>query len=129
MCQEQFDSLPTQITLRLLRLQICAPGFRTRSILLVTTLLDLKLYPCTALSELYRRRWAIELFWRDIKTTMKMDVLRCQSPTMIEKELAMQPLPTTWCVPSCCKPPSVIMYRWIASASKAQSILCASGPH
>jgi hypothetical protein len=55
----------------------------------VSTLLDSKLYPCQALAELYRRRWAIELFFRDIKTTMNMEILRCQSPAMIEKELAM----------------------------------------
>lgn len=89
MSQEQFDSLPAQITLRMLRLHISAPGFRTRSIVLVTTLLDTELYPPQALLELYRRRWAVELFLRDIKTTMKMDVLRCKSPAMVERELAM----------------------------------------
>jgi hypothetical protein len=89
MPQEQFDLLPAQITLRMLRLHISAPGFRTRTIVLVTTLLDTKLYPPEALFELYRRRWAIELFLRDIKTTMKMDVLRCKSPAMVQRELAM----------------------------------------
>jgi hypothetical protein len=89
MSQQQFDSLPEQINLRMLRLHISAPGFRTRTIVLVSTLLDSKLYPCQALAELYRRRWAIELFFRDIKTTMNMEILRCQSPAMIEKELAM----------------------------------------
>ena len=89
MRQEQFDLLPAQITLRMLRLHISAPGFRTRTIVLVTTLLDTKLYPPEALLELYRRRWTIELFLRDIKTTMKMDVLRCKSPAMVQRELAM----------------------------------------
>lgn len=89
MSQEQFDLLPAQITLRMLRLHISAPGFRTRNLVLVTTLLDTKLYPPESLTELYRRRWEIELFFRDIKTTMKMEVLRCKSPTMIERELAM----------------------------------------
>ena len=56
---------------------------------LVTTLLETKLYPPESLTELYRRRWEIELFFRDIKTTMKMEVLRCKSPAMIERELAM----------------------------------------
>jgi len=69
MSQEQFDSLPAQIPLRMLRLYITAPGFRTRSIVLVTTLLDTELYPPQALLELYRRRWAVELFLRDIKTS------------------------------------------------------------
>jgi Transposase DDE domain len=89
MSQQQFDLLPAQITLRMLRLHISAPGFRTRKIVLVTTLLDTKLYPPESLTGLYRRRWGVELFFRDIKTTMKMDVLRCKSPAMIERELAM----------------------------------------
>jgi len=89
MSQQDFDALPSQINLRMLRLHISAPGFRTRTIVLVSTLLEPKLYPCEALAELYRRRWAIELFFRDIKTTMNMEFLRCQSPVMIEKELAM----------------------------------------
>jgi IS4 transposase len=66
MSQEQFDLLPAQITLRMLRLHISAPGFRTRNIVLVTTLLDTKLYPPESLTELYRRRWGVELFFRDI---------------------------------------------------------------
>jgi hypothetical protein len=89
MTQQQFDLLPAQITLRMVRLHISAPGFRTHNIVLVTTLLDTRLYPPQALFELYRRRWQVELFWHDIKTTMKMDVLRCKSPTMIQRELAM----------------------------------------
>src|ERR1700751_3668724 len=80
MSQQDFDALPSQINLRMLRLHISAPGFRTRTIVLVSTLLEPKLYPCEALAELYRRRWAIELFFRDIKTTMNMEFLRCQSP-------------------------------------------------
>lgn len=65
------------------------PGFRTRVIFLSTTLLDPKLFPPDALAELYRRRWQVELFFRHIKTTMHMDVLRCLSPEMIRRELHM----------------------------------------
>jgi hypothetical protein len=89
MSQEQFEQLPPHLTLRMLRLYISAPGFRTRKILLVTTLLDTNLYPPEALAELYRRRWGVELFFRHIKTTMKMEVLRCKSPAMVQRELAM----------------------------------------
>jgi hypothetical protein len=42
-----------------------------------------------ALDKFGYRRWSIELFFRDIKTTMHMEVLRCKSPAMIEKEIAM----------------------------------------
>jgi IS4 transposase len=55
----------------------------------VTTLLDPELYPAEQLALLYARRWQIELWFRDLKTSMGMNVLRCQSPKMIHKELEM----------------------------------------
>ena len=39
------------------------------------------------LMALYARRWRLELCLRDLKTTMGMEQLRCQSPDMAEKEL------------------------------------------
>src|SRR5207247_9915848 len=56
---------------------------------LVTTLLDAKEYPAQDLAELYARRWQIELWFRSIKTSMGMEVLRCRSPQMVHKELEM----------------------------------------
>jgi hypothetical protein len=47
-------------------------GFRVRHYDLVTTLLDAELYTSNDLTELYFRRWAVELFFRHIKTTMGM---------------------------------------------------------
>ena len=41
------------------------------------------------LAERYCRRWSIELFYRDIKTTMRMEVMRTKTPAMVEKELLM----------------------------------------
>ena len=38
---------------------------------------------------LYFQRWDVELFFRNIKTTMGMDILRCQSPDMVRKEILM----------------------------------------
>lgn len=66
------------------------PGFRTDEITLVTTLLDEVAYPDAALADLYRRRWQIEVCFRDIKTTLGLDVLRTRTPEMIEKEIHMQ---------------------------------------
>lgn len=60
--------------------------------MLVTTLLDAEAYPDSELARLYLRRWGIELFFRDIKTTLGLDVLRCESPDMVEKEIWMQAL-------------------------------------
>ncbi len=58
--------------------------------MLVTTLLDEKAYPDEAIITLYRRRWAVELCFRDIKTTLGLDVLRCHTPELVEKEVWLQ---------------------------------------
>ena len=55
----------------------------------MTTLLDPQAYPAEELAHLYARRWKIELWFRDIKTSMGMEVLRCKSPQMVHKELEM----------------------------------------
>ena len=81
--------IPDAITVRVVRVCVPVPGFRTRVVFLTTNLLDGNQFPATALAELYRRRWHVELFFRDIKTTMRMDVLRCLSPKMIRRELHM----------------------------------------
>jgi len=55
----------------------------------MTTLLDAVAYPAKDLAGLYLKRWDVELVFRDIKTTMGMDVLRCKTPEMIRKEILM----------------------------------------
>lgn len=80
---------PENITVRILKVCVPVPGFRTHVVFLSTDLLDTKRFPPDALAELYRQRWEIELFFRHIKTTMHMDVLRCLSPEMIRRELHM----------------------------------------
>jgi hypothetical protein len=69
--------------------QVPQPGFRTKTIILVTTLLDATCYPREALAELYWQRWHMELWLRQIKTTLGMELLRTKTPTRIEAELAM----------------------------------------
>jgi hypothetical protein len=82
--------LPPEIAVRIVRFRVAVPGFRTHEVVLVTTLLDEKAYPDAAIAELYRRRWAVELCFRDIKTTLGLDVLRCRTPELIEKEIWLQ---------------------------------------
>lgn len=84
-----WSKIPAQLTVRVLRFKISSPGFRPPSVTLVTTLLDPKKYPAQDLAHLYVRRWKIELWLRDIKTSMGMEVLRCKSPQMLHKELEM----------------------------------------
>jgi len=81
--------LAPELTVRVLRFSLRRAGYRTRAVILVTTLVDAELYPAQELAELYARRWQIELWFRDLKTTMGMEVLRTQRPAMIHKELEM----------------------------------------
>lgn len=83
----EWANLPAQITVRVLRYAATLRGFRGRRVTLVTTLVDPKLYPAEEIIELYSRRWRLELCFRDLKTTMGMEQLRCKSPDLAEKEL------------------------------------------
>jgi hypothetical protein len=87
--QEQYDALPASMTLRHVRLTVSARGHRCQTITLVTTLLDPAAYPLQQVGELYLQRWSVELHFREIKITLGMDVLRCQTPAMVEKEVMM----------------------------------------
>lgn len=86
---QEFAALPPTLTLRMIRLRVAAKGFRTRTVVLVTTLLDPKAYPGDALRELYGERWNVELHFHQIKTMLAMDVLRCKSPELIQREAAL----------------------------------------
>jgi hypothetical protein len=86
---EAWAALPAELTLRIVQITVSVPGFRTRQLMLVTTLLDAENYSAEELGRLYFRRWSVEVFYRDIKQTMGMDILRCKSPEMIDKELLM----------------------------------------
>jgi hypothetical protein len=81
--------IPQELTVRVVRFTLAVPGFRAQSVTLVTTLLDAQAFPAEELARLYARRWRIELWFRDLKTSMGMEVLRCKSPGMAHKELEM----------------------------------------
>ena len=85
--QQEWSLLPETIPVRILRFIVDVPGFRSHQITLVTTLLDPKLFPAHELAKAYARRWRLEMCLRDIKTTLGMEVLRCQSPAMARKEM------------------------------------------
>jgi hypothetical protein len=63
------------------------PGFRTRQITLVTTLLDAESYRVADLAELSRQRGQVETSLAQFKTTMPMDVLHCKTVPGVLKEL------------------------------------------
>ena len=81
-----YATIPETLTLRMIRFNILVPGRRTRTITIVTTLLDPKQYSAHAIAELYGYRWNVELDIRHIKQTLNLDHLRCKTPAMVRKE-------------------------------------------
>jgi hypothetical protein len=87
--QVLWKAIPKHLSVRVLRFSLHVPGFRVRSVTLVTSLLDPEKYPAQELAFLYAERWRVELWFRDIKTSMGMEVLRCKTPKLVHKELEM----------------------------------------
>jgi hypothetical protein len=85
----QFKLMSESILVRELRRTVVRPGLGKITITMVTTLLDPIAYPATELLALRLRRWDVETCIGHIKTTMKMDVLRCKSEQGVRKELAV----------------------------------------
>ena len=85
----QWEELPEHLEVRVVEIQVPVAGFRTQKLVLVTTLWDATQFSAAELGRLYFRRWAVELFFRDLKQTLGLDVLRCQTPPMVEKEIVM----------------------------------------
>jgi Transposase DDE domain len=89
MDDDTWATLPLLLLVRELRFFTPQRGYRTRVITLVTTLLDPEAYPAAALAELYLSRWQIEVNFRHLKTTMRMEVLHCKTVAGVLKELHM----------------------------------------
>jgi len=85
--REQWAALPETVRVRELSYRVETPGYRTRDITWVTTLLDAQAFSSQDLAGLYWLRWRIELNFRDLKTTMGLDVLKCKTVQGILKEL------------------------------------------
>jgi hypothetical protein len=89
MDEEAYHQVPDQLAIRELRVRVEQPGFRVDELVLVTTMLDREAYTKEELAKLFLERWNIELDLRSIKIVLQMDVLRCKSPEMVEKEIWM----------------------------------------
>jgi hypothetical protein len=86
MSVEQYATLPDELTLREVRIRVVQKGFRTQSLVVVTTLLDAEQYPPEEIALLYRRRWQAELHLRSLKIVLQMDHLRCKTPERVHNE-------------------------------------------
>lgn len=84
--KEDYDRLPLELTLREVRVRVTQKGFRTKELIVVTTLLDAEKYPAAEIAQLYRRRWQAELHLRSLKCVLQMDHLRCKTPHRVRNE-------------------------------------------
>jgi hypothetical protein len=89
MDKPQYASLPRSIEVRIVQYTVAHPGFRSRTVLIATTLMDRVIWPDERIAELYGHRWQIETCFAHLKTTMRMNVLRCKTVDGVMKELAV----------------------------------------
>jgi hypothetical protein len=82
-----YAAVPEKIEVREVRVRVRHPGFRTKVLVVATTLLDAEDYPGADVALLYRVRWYAEVDLRALKQTLQMDVLRCKTPGMVRKEV------------------------------------------
>jgi hypothetical protein len=83
-----YARMPATLQVRAVYVQVQQPGFRVKSLVVVTTLLDAEHYTKADVAELYHQRWLIELDIRAIKVTLGMDVLRGKTAEMVRREIA-----------------------------------------
>jgi putative transposase len=86
---EQVAKIPGTLTVRVLRYRVEEKGFRSRQIVLMTTLLDPVKYPAADIAELYRARWQVEVNLRNLKQTLGMNSLHCKTVDGVTRELLM----------------------------------------
>jgi hypothetical protein len=84
-----YAALPAELELREVRVHVKQRGFRTKTLVIVTTLLDPDAFSAHAIADLYRRRWQAELHLRSLKVVLQMDHLRCKTPHRVRNEFYM----------------------------------------
>jgi hypothetical protein len=87
MSLDQYAALPGSLVVRELRYTIHQKGFRTKTITLVTTLVDAERYSLSDLADLYFQRWEVETNIGHLKSTMGLDVLKCKTVEGVLREL------------------------------------------
>ena len=85
--EADYSTLPDALEVRELEVRVPQAGFRTRRLVVVTSLTDAARYTAATVAALYRARWHAELDLRSLKVTLGMDVLRGKTPEMVRKEV------------------------------------------
>jgi len=86
---EVFARIPSKMVVRVVRYAVEQAGWRSRSITLMTDLLEAARYPAKELAALYLSRWRIEVNLRHLKRTLGMSRLKCRSADGIRREMLM----------------------------------------
>ena len=89
MALSDYTLLPDDMLLREVHVRVERKVFRTKSLVVVTTLLDDQEYSAEEIAGLYRQRWQAELYLRSIKCVLQMDHLRCKKPQRVRNEFWM----------------------------------------
>jgi putative transposase len=89
MTRAEYEAMPAEIRVREIRVQVSDKTKRVRTLIIVTTLADAKVYRAEGVRGLFRQRWEAELNLRSLKSVMQMDILRTKTPEMVRKEVAM----------------------------------------
>lgn len=87
MDEQTYSKIPETLQLREIRYNIVEPGRRTRTIDVITTLVDADEYTKEDIGELYGFRWNSELDIRSIKASLNLGHVRCKSPEMVHREV------------------------------------------
>jgi hypothetical protein len=85
--RQEWEALPETMEMRVIKKNVHRQGARTRTVIVVTTLLDEEAYSAEEITDLFGQRWHCELDLRSIKQALGMRRLRCRTPAMVRKEL------------------------------------------
>lgn len=86
MDEATYEQIPPTIELREIRYRVVEKGRRTKTITVVTTLLDASQYSAQDIADLYGFRWNSELDIRSIKEALHLGHVRCKKPAMVRCE-------------------------------------------
>jgi hypothetical protein len=83
------DQIPKKLIIRQVKICLKQKGFRPKEIFLFTSLKDSKKYTIEEIAQLYKWRWNVEVDFRSIKIGLGLNIMRCKTPEMVEKEILM----------------------------------------
>jgi hypothetical protein len=86
MTGEQYRRYPETLLMRQVAVDARDKNNRAEQFHVITTILDASI-DGGQFGDLYERRWDGEVDIRSIKSVMHMDILRCKTPEMVEKEI------------------------------------------